>query len=168
MSISMYSASAGRFANMLKNLDAILRRAQDHAAARKVDPAVLLQARLFPDMFPLLKQVQIACDNAKGPVARLAGMEPPRHEDNETTFADLHARIDKTLAFIASVPAADVDGSEERDIMLKLGPDEVHFTGLQYLCGFALPNFYFHVVTAYNILRHNGVEIGKRDYIGQP
>lgn len=168
MSISMSKASAGRFANMLSNLEALLRKGEAHAEARKFDPAVLLQSRLYPDMFPLLRQVQIACDNAKGPVARLAGMEPPKHEDDEKTFADLYARIAKTQAFIASVPAENLDGSEERDIMLKLGPQEVHFTGLQYLCGFALPNFYFHVVTAYNILRHNGVEIGKRDYIGQP
>jgi hypothetical protein len=164
----MYQASAPRFANMLKNLSAILTKAEAQASQRKFDPAVLLQARLYPDMLPLLRQVQIACDNAKGPVARLAGQEPPRHEDTEQSFAELQARIAKTLEFIASVPAGQIDGAEEREIVLKLGPREVRFTGIQYLCGFALPNFYFHVVTAYDILRHNGIDIGKQDYIGQP
>ncbi|MDY0014552.1 MAG: DUF1993 domain-containing protein [Rhodocyclaceae bacterium] len=168
MPLSMYQASAPRFANMLKNLSAILTKAEAQASQRKFDPAVLLQARLYPDMLPLLRQVQIACDNAKGPVARLAGQEPPRHEDTEQSFAELQARIAKTLEFIASVPAGQIDGAEEREIVLKLGPREVRFTGIQYLCGFALPNFYFHVVTAYDILRHNGIDIGKQDYIGQP
>lgn len=168
MPLSMYQASAPRFANMLKNLSAILTKAEAQASQRKFDPAVLLQARLYPDMLPLLRQVQIACDNAKGPVARLAGQEPPRHEDTEQSFAELQARIAKTLEFIASVPAGQIDGAEEREIVLKLGPQEVRFTGIQYLCGFALPNFYFHVVTAYDILRHNGIDIGKQDYIGQP
>lgn len=168
MSISMYQASAPRFANTLRNLDAILRKGEAHAVAHKFDPAVLLQARLYPDMFPLLRQVQIACDNAKGPVARLAGMEPPRHEDIETTFGELYSRIGRTLEFIASVPAAAIDGAEERRITIKAGQSVFEFVGLQYLCGYAIPNFHFHVVTAYNILRHNGVDIGKRDYIGQP
>lgn len=168
MTLSMYQASAPRFANTLRNVAAILTKAEAQATERKFDPAVLLASRLFPDMFPLLRQVQIACDNAKGPVARLAGLEPPRHEDNETSFADLQARIAKTLDFIASVPASDIDGSEDREIVLKLGKHEVRYTGMQYLCGFALPNFYFHVVTAYDILRHNGINLGKGDYIGQP
>lgn len=168
MSISMYQASAPRLANTLKNLSAILTKAEEQAAARKFDPAVVLASRLYPDMFPLLRQVQIACDNAKGPIARLAGIEPPRHEDNEQTFGELQARIKKTLDFIASVPADQIDGSEERAISLKAGAHQLNFTGLQYLCGFALPNFYFHVVTAYNILRHNGIDVGKLDFIGQP
>lgn len=168
MTISMYEASAPRLANTLKNLSAILVKAEQQAVDRKFDPAVLLASRLYPDMFPLLRQVQICCDNAKGPVARLAGIEPPKHDDNEQTFAELQARIGKTLDFIASVKAGQIDGSEERAISLKAGAHELHFTGLQYLCGFALPNFYFHVVTAYNILRHNGIDVGKRDYIGQP
>ena len=168
MILSMYQASAPRFVNTLNNLSGILAKAEAHAAARKIDPAVLLSCRLFPDMFPLTRQIQIACDNAKGPVARLAGLEVPKHEDNEQTFAELQARIAKTIAFVQSVKPAQIDGSEERTIVLKLGPEEVTFNGLQYLLGFALPNFYFHVVTAYNILRHNGVEIGKRDYIGNP
>jgi hypothetical protein len=168
MTLSMYLASAPRFTNMLTNLAGILRKAEDQAVERKFEPAVLLASRLYPDMLPLLRQIQIACDNAKGPVARLAGLEPPKHEDSEQTFADLQVRIAKTLEFIASVPAQQIDGSEDRAIVLKIGAQELHYTGTQYLFGFALPNFYFHVVTAYDILRHNGIELGKRDYIGQP
>lgn len=167
MILSMYQASAPRFSHMLNNLAGILRKAEEQAAARKIDPAVLLGARLYPDMFPLMRQIQIACDNAKGPVARLAGLEPPSHEDTEQTFADLQARIAKTREFIASVPADQIDGSEDREIQLKVGPQELRFTGTQYLFGFALPNFHFHVVTAYDILRHNGIELGKRDYLGK-
>ncbi len=168
MTISMYQASAPRFANTLNNLSAILARAQAHCEARKIDPLVLASARLYPDMFALARQVQIACDAAKGAVARLAGVEIPKHEDTEKTFEELQARIAKTLAFMATVKAAQVDGSEERDVALKLRGKDVVFKGMQYLLGFALPNFYFHVATAYNILRHNGVEIGKSDYIGTP
>ena len=168
MTISMYQASAPRFANTLNNLSAVLDKAAAHCEAKKIDPLVLAGSRLYPDMFPLLRQVQIACDNAKGAVARLAGLEVPKHEDTETTLEELKARIAKTIAFVATVKPAQVDGSEEKDIHLKLGKLEVTWKGMQYLCGFALPNFYFHVVTAYDILRHNGVEIGKRDYIGNP
>jgi len=168
MTITMYSASAPRLVNILKNLAEILRKAEAHALARKIDPAILLSARLYPDMFALTRQVQIACDGAKGAVARLAGMEVPKHEDTEQSFADLQARIAKTIAFIESVPAQKIEGSEERKIVLTLRGQETVFQGMQFLLGFALPNFYFHVVTAYDILRHNGVEIGKRDYIGTP
>jgi hypothetical protein len=168
MKISMYQASAPRFANTLRNLSAILDKAQAHAEARKIDPAVLTGSHLYPDMFALARQVQVACDNAKGAVARLAGVEVPKHEDTEQSFAELKARIAKTLAFIETLEPAQIDGSEERDISLKLGPREVQWQGMQYLLGFALPNFYFHVVTAYDILRHNGVELAKRDYIGDP
>ena len=168
MTLSMYQASVPRFVNMLNNLSAILTKAEAHATARKIDPAVLLSSRLFPDMFPLTRQIQISCDNAKGPVARLAGIDVPVHEDTEQTFAELQARIAKTISFMQSFKPAQIDGSEDRNIVLKLGPQEVPFVGMQYLLGFALPNFYFHVVTAYNILRHNGVEVGKRDYIGNP
>lgn len=168
MTISMYDASAPRLSNTLKNLSAILDKAEVQIADRKLDPAVILSSRLYPDMFPLIKQVQIACDNAKGPIARLAGMEPPRHEDNEKTFAELQTRIAKTLEFIATVRPDQINGSEDREIVLKLGPQETRFNGLQYLCGFALPNFYFHVTTAYCILRHDGIDVGKRDYIGRP
>jgi len=166
MSISMYDASAPCLARMLRNLSAILTKAEVQAAERKFDPAVLLASRLYPDMFPLARQVQIACDNAKGPVARLAGREPPRHEDSEQSFADLQARITRTLDFIASVPREEIDGSEERPIVLKVGSRALHYTGLQYLLSFALPNFYFHVTTAYAILRHNGIILGKGDYLG--
>lgn len=166
--LSMYQASAPRVAHSLKNLSAILDKAAAHAAAKKIDPSVLLQARLYPDMLPLLRQVQIASDNAKGVVARLAGVEVPRYEDTEKTFEELQARLNKTLDFINTVSPAQMDGSEDKDIVLKLGPREVQFKGLQYLCGFALPNFYFHVTTAYAILRHNGVELAKSDFIGTP
>lgn len=168
MTISMYEASAPRFVNMLRNLSAILARAEVHAAARKIAPEVLLSARLFPDMFPLSKQVQIACDHAKGAVARLAGVEVPGFADNEQSFAELQERIARTIAFVESVDAAQVNGSEARDIALSIGGQQLQFQGMQYLLGFALPNFHFHLVTAYNILRHNGVDIGKRDFIGTP
>ena len=168
MSLSMYDASAPRFARMLRNLDAILARAQAHAAAKKIDPAVLLGARLFPDMLPMVKQVQIATDHAKGAVARLAGAEVPRYEDTEQGFDELRARLAKTIAFVESFAAAQVDGSEQRPIALRVGGRDWSFTGRDYLLDFALPNFYFHLVTAYNILRHNGVEIGKGDYLGNP
>ncbi|MBK9021744.1 MAG: DUF1993 domain-containing protein [Sulfuritalea sp.] len=168
MSLSMYDASAPRFARMLRNLDVILARAQAHAAAKKIAPEVLLGARLFPDMLPMIKQVQIATDHAKGAVARLAGAEVPRYEDSEQTFDELRARIAKTIAFVGTFAAAQVDGSEQRPIALRVGGKDWSFTGQDYLLGFALPNFYFHLVTAYNILRHNGVEIGKGDYLGEP
>ena len=164
----MYQASAPRFVNTLKNLSAILDKAQAHAEGRKIDPAALLNFRLYPDMFPMKRQVQVACDTAKAAVARLAGVEVPRHEDNEETFSELKARIAKTIEFIQTLKPAQIDGSEEKNIHLKLGGREVDFKGMQYLLGQALPNFYFHVTTAYDILRHNGVELAKRDYIGTP
>jgi hypothetical protein len=168
MSISMYQASAPRFVNVLKNLSAILDKAQAYADARKIDPTVLTSSRLYPDMFTMARQVQSACDSAKGAVARLAGVEIPKHEDTEQTLAELKARIAKTIDFIDSVKAGQIDGSEDKPILLKIRGQEVKYTGMQYLLGFAHPNFYFHVTTAYDILRHNGVEIGKRDYIGNP
>ena len=168
MKISMYQASAPRFANALTNLSAILDKAQAHAESKKIDPAVLGSLRLIADMFPLSRQVQIACDTAKGAVARLALVEIPKHEDTEQTIPELKARIAKTLDFVRSVPAAAIDGSEDREVVLKMRSGEHKYTGLQYLMGHAWPNFYFHVTTAYNILRANGVDIGKRDYIGQP
>jgi uncharacterized protein len=168
MKISMYQASAPRFANMLRNLSALLDKGQAHCEARKIDPAVMGGMRLIADMFPLSRQVQIACDTAKGAVARLAGVDIPKHEDTEQTFAELKQRIAKTIDFILSVPAEKIDGSEDRQVTLRLGGRDVTFTGIQYLLGFAYPNFYFHVTTAYDILRANGVELGKRDYIGSP
>jgi hypothetical protein len=168
MKISMHQASAPRFANMLRNLSAILDKAQAFSDSKKLDPAALPACRLIVDMFPLSRQVQVACDAAKGAVARLAGVEIPKHEDTEQTLAELKARIAKTIDFIESVPPAKLDGSDEREVVLKQRGQDVKFNGLQYLFGSALPNFYFHVVTAYDILRANGVELGKRDYIGTP
>ena len=168
MTISMYQASVPRFVNILGNLSNILDKAQAHADAKKLDAAALTSYRLFPDMLPMTTQVQIACDAAKGAVARLAGVEIPAYEDKETTLADLKARIAKTIAFIQSVAPAQIDGSEDKEIVLKRGDKETRYKGMQFLLGHALPNFYFHVTTAYNILRHNGIEIGKRDYLGNP
>ena len=153
---------------MLRNLSALIDKAEAHCAAKKIEPTVLTGYRLFPDMFPLTRQVQVACDTAKGAVARLAGVEIPKHEDVEQTFAELKSRIAKTLDFIESVKPERIDGSEEKEIVLAMRSGERRFKGLQYLLGQAYPNFYFHVTTAYNILRHNGVEIGKADFIGKP
>jgi hypothetical protein len=166
MKISMYQASAPRFVHMLRNLSAILDKAEAYAEAKKLDAAVPGGLRLIADMFPLARQVQIACDTAKGAVARLAGVEIPKHEDTEKTIPELKARIAKTLDFIQSVPAAKIDGSEEREVVLKMRGQDVKLAGLHYLLAQAWPNFYFHVTTAYNILRANGVELGKRDFIG--
>ena len=168
MKLSMYQASAPRFANTLKNLSAILDKAQAHCEAKKIDPAVMAAARLIADMFPLSRQVQIACDTAKGAVARLAGVEVPKHDDTEQTFAELKQRIARTVEFLLSVSADKLEGSEDRPVTLRLGGKDTSFTGMQYLLGHAYPNFFFHVTTAYNILRSNGVELGKRDYIGTP
>jgi hypothetical protein len=168
VSISMYQASVPRFANILRNLSAVLDKAQAHAEARKIDPLALTNFRLYPDMLPMKRQVQIACDTAKAASARLAGVEIPKHEDTEETFPELKARIAKTLDFIQTFKPAQIDGSDEKAIHLKLGQREVDFKGMQYLLGHALPNFYFHVTTAYDILRHNGVELGKRDYLANP
>ena len=168
MTLSMYQASAPRFINTLNNLTAILDKAQAHADAKKIAPVTLTAFRLFPDMFPLTRQVQIACDAAKGAVARLAGVEVPKHEDTEKTFDELKARIAKTIAFIKTLQPVQIDGTEGKEISLRAGGKDLKFKGMQYLLGFAQPNFYFHVTTTYNILRHNGVEIGKTDYIGNP
>ena len=167
MTISMYQASVPCFVRTLGNLSAILDKAQAHVDAKKLDATALTGYRLFPDMLPMTRQVQIACDAAKGLVARLSGLENPVHEDTEKTLVELQARIAKTLAFVQSVTPAQLDGTEEKDIVVKRGDVETHYQGMQYLLGNALPNFYFHVTTAYNILRHNGVEIGKRDYLGK-
>jgi hypothetical protein len=166
MSLSIYQASVPVFVRMLDNLSKILDLAVQYAEEKNIDPSVLINARLAPDMYPLSRQVQIATDMAKGCAARLAGMEVPVYEDNETTFPELQKRIAKTLAFIQSVSADQIDDSEERHITLKLRSREVSFTGQPYLLHFVLPNFYFHVTTAYAILRHNGLAIGKMDFIG--
>ena len=168
MTLSMYLASAPRFTHMLKSLSAILDKAKAHAEAKKIDQLVLTSSRLYPDMLALTNQVQIACDSAKGAVARLAGVEIPKHEDTEKTFDELKARIAKTLDFIATVKAAQIDGSDDKEVVIKLRGVDTPIKGMQYLLGVAWPNFYFHITTAYNILRHNGVEIGKRDFLGAP
>jgi len=164
----MYQASTPRFANMLRNLSALIDKAEVHCATKKIDPAALTTYRLYPDMFPFTRQVQIACDTAKGAVARLAGAEIPKFEDTEQTFPELKARIAKTLDFIESVSASKIDGSEEKEVVLAMRSGERRFKGMQYLLGHAYPNFYFHVTTAYAILRHNGVDVGKGDFIGKP
>jgi hypothetical protein len=166
MTISMYQASAPVFDKMLNNLSGILGKAAAWAETRKIEPTVLLQARLAPDMFALTRQVQIACDFAKGTCARLAGVEAPKFEDNEASIAELQARIAKTRQFLGTINAAQIDGSEGRDIKFKAGPREFEFKGLPYLTGFALPNFYFHHAMTYAILRHNGLELSKPDYVG--
>ena len=168
MKISMHQASTPRFTNILRNLAVMFDKAQAHAEAAQFDPARLPNYRLYPNMFPMKRQVQAACDIAKGAVARLAGVEAPKHEDNEQTFAELKARIAKTVEYIRSIKPAQIDGSDEKEIAMKLRGQDMKFTGMQYLLGFVYPNFYFHVATAYDILRHNGVELGKRDYIGNP
>ena len=168
MTISMFQASVPRIVNVLGNLSNILDKAQAYVDAKKIDPVALPTYRLFPDMLPMTTQVQIACDTAKGVVARLAGLEIPAFEDNEKTLADLKARIAKTIAFIQTVTPGQIDGTEDKAIVTRRGDKETHYKGMQFLLGHALPNFYFHVTTTYNILRHNGIEIGKRDFLGNP
>ena len=168
MSISMYQASVPRFVDILGNLSNILDKAQAHVDAKKIDATALTTYRIFPDMLPMSKQVQIACDTAKGVIARLAGVDIPAYEDNEVTLADLKARVAKTIAFIQTFTPAQIDGTEDKAIVTKRGDKETHYKGMQFLLGHAVPNFYFHVTTTYNILRHNGVEIGKRDFLGNP
>jgi hypothetical protein len=165
MSLSMYQASAPVFTQGLKGLLKALAKAEAYVEQRKLDPAALLQARLYPDMFPFLRQVQIATDFAKGGVARLAGVEPPPYEDVETSFAALAARVERALAFVATFEASQVDGSEDRDITLTRRGETSVVKGQSYLLLQAMPNFYFHLTTAYAILRHNGVELGKKDYL---
>ena len=166
MSFSMYSASAPVFKQILGSLSAIIDKAEAHALAKKIEPDALLQARLFPDMFPFARQVQIACDFAKGAAARLGGVEVPKYDDTEVSFADLKERIAKTLAFVASVPQDGIEASAGRDITTGSGDKAKQWKGQTYLIHYALPHFYFHATTAYDILRHNGVEIGKKDFVG--
>lgn len=166
MTISMYQTSVPVFIRMLENLSSILDKATVHAEAEKIDPAVLVNDRLAPDMYPLSRQIQIATDMVKGCAARLAGLNVPSYEDNETTFAELQARIVKTIAFLQTVSAEQIDGSEEKVIILPTHSRELNFLGQPYLLNFVLPNFYFHMTTAYAILRHNGVALGKMDFVG--
>ena len=166
MNISMYQASVPVFQKSLTALKGVLAKGAAHALDKKIDESVFLGSRLAPDMFPLTRQVQIAADFGKGPVARLAGVELPKYEDIETTFASLAARIDKTLAFISTFKPEQIDGQEDRDIELTIAGKPVVFKGQPYLLHFALPNLYFHMSMSYAILRHNGVDIGKRDFVG--
>jgi hypothetical protein len=164
--ISMHRASVPVFTRLLTSLDKILDKAVVYADAKKIDHNTLLTARLAPDMLHFTRQIQIATDNAKGCVARLAGVDIPKYDDNEASFADLKARIAKTLAFMAAIKPEQVNGSEDKPIKLKLGPNEYEFTGMDYLLNMASMNVYFHVTTAYAILRHNGLDIGKKDFLG--
>jgi uncharacterized protein len=154
------------FLRSLTALSAIIAKADAHCAANKINPAVLFNDRLYPNMLPFAVQVQIACDHVKGAAARLTETENPKFEDNAATFADLQDRIARTIAFVQSVPEAAFEGAENRTVSLKAGPRELSFPGAVYLSGYAIPNFYFHMTTAYNILRHNGVELGKTDFLG--
>ena len=165
MAISMYQASVPAFLQILSALTKILDKAIAHAAAKKIDQADLLNARLAPDMFNLTRQFQVAADSAKGATARLAGMDPPKFEDNEKTFEELKARLGKTIDFIKSIKPEQIDGSEDRDITFPIQGKPMTFKGQPYLVNFVFPNFYFHAATAYDILRHSGVELGKRDFL---
>jgi hypothetical protein len=167
MRISMYQSSVPTFTRVLNNLAAVLEKGAAHAEARKIDPAVLLNARLFPDMFPLVKQVQVATDSASGGAARLGGAEVPVYENNETSFADLVARIRRTVAFLETLKPDQIDGTEDKTVSWQTRTSTKSMQGMPYLMNHVLPNLYFHVTTAYNILRHNGVELGKMDYLGR-
>ena len=162
----MSNAAIPVFEIGLNSLSALLEKAEAYTEARKIDPTALLNTRLFPDMFPLSRQIQSACDQAKNGGSRLAGIDPPRYEDNEKTIAELKARIAKTIAFVKTLDPGKIDASGDREITFPLGPMKGHMRGADYLNHFVLPNFYFHLTTAYNSLRHCGVEIGKRDYLG--
>ena len=166
MSLDLHQTVSTTAIRGLKALDGILDKAAAYAEAKKIDPAVLLGSRLAPDMFPLSRQIQIACDFAKSPIARLAGMDVPKFEDTETTIPEFKARIAKTLDFVRSVPADKLAGAEERQIEWKAGPNDMSMKGMPYFIGYAVPNFNFHLSMAYAILRHNGLEIGKRDFLG--
>lgn len=166
MAITIYDQLVPVFSQMLSALDKVLTKAETDAAARKIDLEVLANGRLAPDMLPLTRQIQIMTDQAKGGASRLAGVEPPKWADDEKTFADLHARVAKTIAHLQSFKPAQFDGAETRAIELKFPNATFNFTGKDYLLGFVVPNFYFHYTTAYAILRHNGVPIGKRDFLG--
>ncbi|MFO1242780.1 MAG: DUF1993 domain-containing protein [Rickettsiales bacterium] len=166
MSLSMYQASIPVFIRMLENLSAILTKGAAYAEARKIEPSVLLNDRLAPDMFPLTRQVQIATDIVKGGAARLSGTEIPSFPDTEKTFPELQARIAKIIDYLKSVDAKQIDGTEDKKISLKIGTYELNFTGQSYLLNFVIPNLFFHITTAYGILRHNGLDIGKQDFLG--
>jgi hypothetical protein len=161
----MYTATVLPYRSILKNLSAVIAKAEAHCEAKKIDPSVFLTSRLYPDMLPFTAQVQIATDNAKGAAARLAAVEIPKFEDNEKSFPELQARLDKTIAFLDTLTEAQFAGAEDRDIMLQQRSGTLEFKGATYLLQYANPNVYFHVTTAYALLRHGGVEIGKQDYL---
>jgi hypothetical protein len=167
MSISIYDQSIARMNHMLHNLDGIVSTAETYAEENDIEPSVLLQARLFPTMRNFIFQVQVATDMAKGCAARLTGADAPKWSDDEATFADVHARIKKALDYLATFTPEQFEGCETRELELKLGSHTVKFTGQSYLLGFVLPNFYFHTTTAYNLMRHNGLDLGKRDFLGE-
>lgn len=167
MSLSMYQASVPVFVRMLTNLAAILEKAAAHAEAKKIDPAALIDFRFYPDMFAFAKQIQIAVDTAKNGAARLAGVEAPKFDDTERSFPELIARVHKTLDYLKTFKPEQIDGAEAREIVMKRGETSVTYTGQEFLLHRALPNLYFHITTAYDMLRHNGVELGKRDYLGR-
>ncbi len=167
MTLSMYQASIPVFIHMHGNFADILDKGAAHAEANKIDPAVLVNARLYPNMFALARQVQIATDATKGCAARLAGQTPPSYEDKEASFAELKARLDKTVAFLKTFKPEQIDGSEDKTIELKVGGKPMTFKGQDYLLHYVLPNLYFHTTTAYAILRHNGVPVGKADFLGK-
>ena len=167
MKISVHAVTVDLFTISLTNLSVLLEKGLAHATARKFDPNVLLSSRLAPDMFPLSRQVQIACDSAKNSVARVAALEPPRLEDNEKTIEELRARIARTIEYIKGVPTTAFEGAEDRDIRIPVGPDKfLDFKGIDFIQRWAIPNVLFHITTTYALLRHNGVEIGKRDFLG--
>lgn len=166
MSSLLYQATVPVFVQSLEALAAIIDKASAHAQAHKIDPGVLLSARLRPDMLPFVRQTQIVCDGAKFMTGRLAGRETPKYEDNEASFDDIKARIKKTLDYIGGIDPNDIEAGENREIIFPLGPNKMKMKGADYIFHFALPNFYFHFTTAYGILRHNGVDVGKRDYLG--
>jgi hypothetical protein len=166
MSLSMHQCSIPVFIHSLNNLTALLKKGETHFAKEGLDASELINARLHPDMHPLSRQVQIACDVAKGAGARISGIEAPKYDDTESTFTELYTRIDNTLHFLSALSAEAINGTEDKDITMQAGPYELEFTGSSYLIKWALPNLYFHISTAYNILRHNGVDIGKIDFLG--
>lgn len=166
MAISIFDQTVSALSRMLLNLDAIVSKAEEYAQERKIDPDVLIQARLYPDMLPFVAQIRIATDTAKGAAARLSGSDLPKWEDDEVTFGDVHARIRKALNYLSTFKPEQFEGAEDKAIEMKLPNRTLNFSGLDYVLGFVLPNFYFHVTTAYNILRHNGVAVGKQDFLG--
>ncbi len=166
MSLSMYQASIPVFIRNLHNLSAIVAKGSEHAAAHKIEPTVLLNARLYPNMLPFSRQVQMTTDHAKIPAARLAGVDRPIFDDKEATFEELQTRIAKTIEFLKTLTPAQIDGTEDKDVVLPLPSGEIHLKGQPYLFGFALPNLFFHLTTAYGILRHSGVELEKTDFLG--